>query len=831
MSTRAETIAAAIQVDSLGDRENVLTGALISALKMSASFDKEANSLAGRMYHYRLGTHCTKTVQHYLDVFGSRLDCNVAKFITDNSQAIEECCSLFKGSVDYESLVSVGILSATRYFDTYLQHGHDVDGNSVFESVPHMFMRIAAFCATQCTKHPFLRETIMRSLELSCGTSQLSDYNLFSYFYKPLATQLVCCATPIIRSAGLRDATLSSCFIIRPDLSTEEKTLEALHTELSPLLASKSGVGLDVGSYSQSKNILNFLQMVNAQVEYFNDDSLRPVSVATYIEPWHYQVQEFLTAKLPENPKRCASLFQGLCINSLFFETYLQDPESQWYLFNPKDVNLGNLYGAAFNAEYAHLVATKQYCGSVSIKSLMFAIVNAIVKTGTPYILLKEACNEHHWYEPTGSAICAANLCAEVIQEPQNCVSTCNLANICLPKCMVPKYTENGLYRDDTALRGDVPLSEKYKPAQDNRIEFVMPERIPEWDLHQKAIWNKNDFSLARLRSAVEVAVFVVNAAILGGSCPTPGVQCGQDQRSMGIGVHGLADVFAELGFDYTDNRAELLDRKIFEHMYFKAIQTSNRICALGGASPFKGWERSKLSTGRFHWEEWENVPLDIDSSAWQELRLSVMEHGTFNCQFLALMPTTGVSQLTGYTESFHPFFANYSSKVSNKEEVLRPNVTFLRQLLECDMHIVKYYGGEVNRLPPKLAERYSTFRTAFDYSPYDLACRARARAPFIDQSQSYSIFLNEGDAQSAKFIKDILLLSYRKGLKTLMYYCRVRKETDTGALTCMTCPVADNNKPNWMLRKPASGSEWVGPNGNKGDPGVNFDVQCLECQ
>lgn len=737
----------------------VLMENLVDLLKVNAGWDLEANNLAGRLYHRLMMEHATQTVNQYLSIFESVLKPEIVEFLRRNEQSIEVILAEYIHGPHYDAVKSRGILSAKRFYDTYVLRTNLC---KIYESIPHFFMRIAAFCTVQSITHVFLKDSI-HEIEKSRNNDIVSDIDLFKYYFEPLSKQLVCCATPIMRSAGTLDGNLVSCFIMTPNMSSELSTTDALYNKLGPLLSVKSGVGCDVTSFSNSgKSIKSCLGLIDAQVEYYNDRNPRPVSVATYMEVWHCQIQEFLSVKMPENPKRCSSIYQGLCIPRHFFVKFLEDPTQAWYLFDPSmSGNLANLYGSEFEEEYERLVAAKRYVSSISIKSLMFMIINTIVKTGSPYIIYKEACNEHHWYNTQGSAIRAANLCAEIIQQPGANVSTCNLANICLPACLRIADDGSEMQSDDLCI--------------DDCLDTFGKDEL-----------SSTFFSMPVLHRAVEVAVFVINCAILGGDCVNDAMVEGQNDRSMGLGVHGLADVFANMGYSYLDPKAQALDVAIFEHMYFKSVETSMKIVKNGG-KPFKGWEKSKLSKGIFHWSGWDGVSLNICQDKWMDLSRDCTKYGVFNSQFLALMPTVGSSQLTGFSESYYPFFANMSSKVSSKEEIMRPNVTFLKNVPRSDMKMVRYHAGDVSKFPEPYRRRYANFISAFDYPAEEQIFRARLRAPFIDQSQSHSFFLREEDVSSAKYIKDLILSGYSYGLKTIMYYCKVKKQSNMSSFQCLS--------------------------------------------
>ncbi|UTM04762.1 ribonucleotide reductase subunit 1 [Equid gammaherpesvirus 2] len=781
--------------------EDLALRKLIDTLKISAGWDLEANRMAGRLYHFVMGRRAPVDTRAYVTTFGDKLEKGVHRFLWDNARDIDDLCKDFQNGPEYERLISRGMLSAKRMYDTYVLRTEEGGGEgAVYESALQMYARMAAFFTCQCFAYPSLRKTVS---EVEGGSGRMeSGLDFFAYFFKILASQLVSCATPVMRSAGLRQSYLASCFIMNPDMSTEDKTLSAVFRDLSPLLCSKSGVGMNLTNFSSGgKNVQSCLRLINSQVEFCNDKNLRPVSVAAYMELWHEQIEEFLAAKLPENPERCQSIFQGVCVPGLFFRLYEQNPDSQWHLFSPKvGGHLAGLYGDKFDEEYARLVRHGLYSSSLPAKSLMFALISAIIKTGSPYILSKDAINRHHWFETQGNAISYANLCAEVVQQPHEFTSTCNLANVCLPACLRARGEGEG-----AGAAGEGEGADRLSP--------LTPDL---------------EFCFDTLRAAVRAAVYMINASILGGVCPTPGVRVMQAERSAGIGVQGLADVFAKLGRGYMDAESALLDARIFEVMYYQAVRASNQLVTVGGAPPHANWKNSKLSRGEFHWESWgvQYDSLFIERQLWEELRESVTKHGTFNSQFIALMPTAGTSQLTGLSESFYPFYANVSSKVSNKEEVMKPNITFLERVSPSDVPLLKYHGGDVSKLPPPLAAKYRNFLTAFDYSPEDQIRRAAARSPFVDQSQSFSFFLKEANVKSASYVKNLILLGHGLGLKTIMYYCRIQKQTSLTALECLQC-----------TESPDSGDGVGGYKGGDQEPRSPEHAQCespdrcLSCQ
>ena len=87
-----------------------------------------------------------------------------------------------------------------------------------------------------------------------------------------------------------------------------------------------------------------------------------------------------------------------------------------------------------------------------------------------------------------------------------------------------------------------------------------------------------------------------------------------------------------------------------------------------------------------------------------------------------------------------------------------------------------------------------AVFRTAFELDPHDLIDMAAARGPFIDQSQSFSLFVGQPTSailvsllsrplntysNCADLQMDLALHAWRSGLKTGAYYVRSKPATD----------------------------------------------------
>ena len=129
--------------------------------------------------------------------------------------------------------------------------------------------------------------------------------------------------------------------------------------------------------------------------------------------------------------------------------------------------------------------------------------------------------------------------------------------------------------------------------------------------------------------------------------------------RPMGIGVQGLADVFAKLRLPFDSKEALELNRNIFESIYYYAVKESNKLAIEKG--PYPSFKGSPMSEGKFQFDLWGVKPSDRYD--WEELRESIIKHGVRHSLLIALMPTASSSQILGNNECFEPFTSNIYSR------------------------------------------------------------------------------------------------------------------------------------------------------------------------
>jgi ribonucleoside-diphosphate reductase alpha subunit len=253
--------------------------------------------------------------------------------------------------------------------------------------------------------------------------------------------------------------------------------------------------------------------------------------------------------------------------------------------------------------------------------------------------------------------------------------------------------------------------------------------------------------------------------------------------RPIGLGVQGLADAFILLRLPFESDLAKILNKNIFETIYFAAMTASKDLALKEGA--YESFHGSPLSKGKFQFDLWNVQPSDRWD--WETLRKEVVEHGVRNSLLVAPMPTASTSQILGNNECFEPYTSNiYSRRVLSGEFII-VNKHLLKDLVSLGLwnndmknRIIAANGSiqKINEIPADLKELY---KTVWEIKQRNLIDMAADRGAFICQSQSLNLFV---DSPTSSKLTSMHFYGWKKGLKTGMYYLRSQAATQAVQFT-----------------------------------------------
>jgi len=294
-------------------------------------------------------------------------------------------------------------------------------------------------------------------------------------------------------------------------------------------------------------------------------------------------------------------------------------------------------------------------------------------------------------------------------------------------------------------------------------------------------VHSATNFNYEKLGYMTEIIVENLNIIIDNNYYPTQeSKNSNLKHRPIGIGVQGLADVFILMNLPFTSPEARILNKNIFEVIYYHALKKSCELAKKDGAySTFVG---SPASNGILQFDMWNKTPEYFSTNKWNLLKQEIMKYGIRNSTLIALMPTASTAQIMGNNESFEPYTSNmYTRKVLSGEFIvfnkhlvkyLRKNNMYTKDII--DSIILQKGSVQGLNLPKHVKEVY---KTVWEISQKTLLEMSADRAPYICQSQSLNIFVEKA---GPKILNSVHLYGHSLGLKTGSYYIRTKPALST---------------------------------------------------
>jgi ribonucleoside-diphosphate reductase alpha subunit len=559
-------------------------------------------------------------------------------------------------------------------------------------------------------------------------------------------------ATPTLFNAGTPKPQMSSCFL----LTMKDDSIEGIYDTLkqtAKISQSAGGIGLAIhniratGSYiggtnGTSNGIIPMLRVFNDTARYVDQGGgKRKGAFAIYLEPWHADVFEFLELKKNHGKEeaRARDLFYALWIPDLFMKRVEENGE--WSLFCPNEApGLPETWGDEFEALYNKYEQEGKARRTVRAQELWFKILDSQIETGTPYLLYKDAANRKSNQQNLGT-IRSSNLCTEIIEytSPEE-VAVCNLASIALPRFVKDGQFDHQQLYDVTyqvTKNLNAVIDQNYYPVEEAR------------------------FSNTR-------------------------------HRPIGIGVQGLADAFIMLRLPFESDYAKMLNKNIFETIYFASMTASKDLAKKDGA--YATYEGSPISKGIFQFDMWGVTPTDRWD--WASLKEEVKQYGVRNSLLIAPMPTASTSQILGNNECFEPYTSNiYTRRVLSGEFII-VNKHLLKDLVSLGLwtnamkNKIIAANGSIQHIPEIPADIKELYKTVWEIKQRNLIDMAADRGAYICQSQSLNLFV---DNPSTSKLTSMHFYAWKKGLKTGMYYLRSQAATQAVQFTVEKQGIIDN--------------------------------------
>ena len=599
---------------------------------------------------------------------------------------------------------------------------------------------------------------IMKSVNLC----KKEIYNKIAETYNLMSQKYFTHATPTLFNAGTNTQQLSSCFL----QAMEEDSLNGIYNtlkECAQISKYAGGIGLHIhniratgskirGTQGISTGIVPMLRNFNETALYVNQGGKRNGSIAIYLEPWHLDIELFLQLRKNhgEEKLRARDLFYALWIPDLFMRRVKES--GYWTLLCPDECKgLADVFGDDFDKLYEHyenlgklnIIKNKK---TVLARDLWVQILESQMETGTPYLCYKDSVN-YKSNQINIDIIKSSNLCSEIMEvSNKNETAVCNLASIALPMFIEKNNEGNYFYNFD------------------------------------------------KLQQITRIITFNLNNIIDINYYPTEKAKKSNiNNRPIGIGVQGLADVFFILKIAFDSPEAQKLNHDIFETIYFSALEESCELARIDGY--YSTYKNSPIDKGLLQFDLWNIYnqkngkpifKINDDRHNWTKLKEKIAVFGVRNSLLTALMPTASTSQILGFNECFEPITSNIYSRGTLAGQFIITNKYLMNDLIDLGLWNEKIKNqivankGSIQHLdlPENLKNIY---KTVWEIKMKTLIDMSADRGPFICQSQSLNLFVKNPTIQ---ILTSMHMYSWDKGLKTGIYYLRSQAKHDAQQFT-----------------------------------------------
>lgn len=564
----------------------------------------------------------------------------------------------------------------------------------------------------------------------------LKFYNLVSQLY-------FVPSTPTLFHSGTRHPQLSSCYLTTVDDSLDHifkcvgdnAQLSKWSGGLGNDWTSIRGTGsLIKGTGVESQGVIPFLKIANDTTVAINRSGRRRGATCAYLETWHYDIESFLELRrnTGDERRRTHDMNTANWIPDLFMKRVRDNAE--WTLFSPDEApELHETYGKEFEKHYTSYEA-KAERGEIRLhkkikaKDLWRKMLSMLFETGHPWITFKDPCNVRSPQDHCG-VVHSSNLCTEItLNTSAEETAVCNLGSV---------------------------------------------------NLKRHVLGGKLDHE--RISETVHIAMRMLDNVIDLNFYPTKEAKnSNMKHRPVGLGVMGFQDALYLTNIKFDSEEAIKFADESMEVVSYHAILASSELAKERGKyQSYEGskWDRDILPLDTLDiLEEERGEKLQVSRTQtldWSKIRESIKAHGMRNSNCMAVAPTATISNIAGCFPTIEPIYKNMYVKSNMSGEFTITNEYLIEALKKLNlwnkamMQKIKEHDGsisEIDEIPQDVRDMY---KEVFDIDTKRLIDIAAHRGKWIDQSQSFNIFIK---GTSGKKLIDTYMYAWQTGLKTTYY-------------------------------------------------------------
>ena len=357
--------------------------------------------------------------------------------------------------------------------------------------------------------------------------------------------------------------------------------------------------------------------------------------------------------------------------------------------------------------------------GKLSAKKVFDMIVDGAWRNGEPGIIFIDKMNSDN-PTPLVGEIESTNPCGEV---PLLAYEACNLGSINLGK-------------------------------------MVKSDGTVDWDL---------------LGKTTRTAIRFLDNVIAVNNYPLPQIsEMVQNNRKIGLGVMGWADMLMKMGISYASAEGTKLAGQVMEFIDYESKCESIELSKERGR--FNNFKGSVYDGKNFLYNKYKGKSSGIISDEqWKELDSQIEKYGIRNATTTCIAPTGTISMIAGASGGVEPLFGLvFSRLIMDGTEMLEINPIFKDYAVKHGFYsedLMKEIAktGSVAHVAGVSEEVKKIFVTAHDVSPY---WHVKMQAAFqLHTDNAVSKTVNFEEHATRKDIEEAYVLAYENNLKGITVY------------------------------------------------------------
>ena len=363
-----------------------------------------------------------------------------------------------------------------------------------------------------------------------------------------------------------------------------------------------------------------------------------------------------------------------------------------------------------------------QVAGKLSAKKVFDMIVDGAWRNGEPGIIFIDTMNYDN-PTPQIGAIESTNPCGEVPLLP---FEACNLGSINL-----------GLM-----------------------IDYIDGKPVINWD---------------RLADTTRTAIRFLDNVIAINNYPLPQIsEMVQNNRKIGLGVMGWADMLMKMGISYSSEEGTHLGSQVMEFIDYVSKCESIELSKERGR--FKNFEGSIYEKENYLYNKYKGKSAGkISDEQWLELDGEIKKYGIRNATTTCIAPTGTISMIAASSGGIEPLFGLvFSRLIMDGTEMLEVNPIFKDYMVSHGLYSEEVMSkiaqegtvAHIDGIPESVKK---IFVTAHDVTPY---WHVKMQAAFqLHTDNAVSKTVNFVETATREDIEEAYVLAYKNHLKGITVY------------------------------------------------------------